>query len=75
MGKPMKNRILTIALALSLLATVFVAIPTTAAYDYTGSLVTTDDDGVLKRRSLCRGHLCRTKDDGWQHVLLVLPDN
>ena len=48
MGKPMKNRILTIALALSLLATVFVAIPTTAAYDYTGSLVTTDDDGVLK---------------------------
>ena len=44
----MKNRILTIALALSLLATVFVAIPTTAAYDYTGSLVTTDDDGVLK---------------------------
>ncbi len=44
----MKNRILTIALALSLLATVFVAFPTTAAYDYTGSLVTTDDDGVLK---------------------------
>lgn len=48
MGKPMKSRILTIVLALSLLATVFVALPTKAAYDYTGSVVTTNDTGDPK---------------------------
>jgi hypothetical protein len=48
MGKPMRSRILTIALALSLLATAFVAFPTTAAYDYTGSVATTNDTGAPK---------------------------
>lgn len=44
----MRSRILTIALALSLLATAFVAFPTTAAYDYTGSVATTNDTGAPK---------------------------
>lgn len=48
MGKPMKNRILSIALALSLLAVVFAALPTGAQVDYTGSVKTTDDTGNLK---------------------------
>jgi hypothetical protein len=48
MGKPMKNRILSIALALSLLAVVFAALPTSAVVDYTGSVKTTDDTGNLK---------------------------
>lgn len=48
MGKPMKSRILTIALALSLLATVFVAFPTKAGYEYTGSVATTNDTGAPK---------------------------
>ena len=48
MGKPMKNRILSIALALSLLAVVFAALPTSAQVDYTGSVKTTDDTGNLK---------------------------
>lgn len=38
----MRNRILTIALALSMLAVAFAAVPTTAAVDYTGSVKTTD---------------------------------
>lgn len=44
----MKNRILSIALALSLLAVVFAALPTGAQVDYTGSVRTTDDTGNLK---------------------------
>lgn len=44
----MKNRILSIALALSLLAVVFAALPTGAQVDYTGSVKTTDDTGNLK---------------------------
>jgi hypothetical protein len=48
MGKPMKNRILSIALALSLLAVVFAALPTSAQVNYTGSVKTTDDTGNLK---------------------------
>ena len=44
----MKNRILSIALALSLLAVVFAALPTGAQVDYTGSVKTTDDAGILK---------------------------
>ena len=48
MGKPMKNRILSIALALSMLAVVFAALPTSAVVDYTGSVRTTDDAGNLK---------------------------
>jgi len=44
----MKNRILSIALALSLLAVVFAALPTSAQVDYTGSVRTTDDTGNLK---------------------------
>jgi len=44
----MKNRILSIALALSLLAVVFAALPTSAQVDYTGSVKTTDDTGNLK---------------------------
>ncbi len=44
----MKNRILSIALALSLLAVVFVALPMSAQVDYTGSVKTTDDTGNLK---------------------------
>ncbi len=38
----MRNRILTIALALSMLAVAFAAVPTTASVDYTGSVKTTD---------------------------------
>jgi len=48
MGKPMRSRILTIALALSLLATAFVAFSTAATYEYTGSVATTDDTGAPK---------------------------
>ncbi|MCX6658458.1 MAG: hypothetical protein NTY62_07230, partial [Euryarchaeota archaeon] len=48
MGKPMKSRILSIALALSMLAVVFAALPTSAQVDYTGSVRTTDDAGNLK---------------------------
>ena len=44
----MKNRILSIALALSMLAVVFAALPTSAQVDYTGSVKTTDDTGNLK---------------------------
>lgn len=44
----MRNRILSIALALSMLAVAFVALPTTAAVDYTGSVTTTDDTGTEK---------------------------
>lgn len=44
----MKSRILSIALALSLLAVVFAALPTSAQVDYTGSVKTTDDTGNLK---------------------------
>ena len=44
----MKNRILSIALALSLLAVVFAALPMSAQVDYTGSVKTTDDTGNLK---------------------------
>jgi hypothetical protein len=48
MGKPMKNRILGIAVALSLLAVVFAALPTSALVNYTGSVGTTDDTSNLK---------------------------
>ena len=48
MGKPMRNRILSIALALSLLAAVFVALSTSAAMPYTGSVKTTDNAGIAK---------------------------
>ena len=48
MGKPMKSRILSTALALSLLATVFFAFPVNAAVTYTGSVVTTDNAGLPK---------------------------
>jgi len=48
MGKPMKSRILSIALALSMLAVVFAALPMSAQVDYTGSVKTTDDTGNLK---------------------------
>lgn len=44
----MKNRILSIALALSLLAVVFAAVPTHADVYYTGSVKTTDDTGAAK---------------------------
>jgi len=44
----MKSRILSIALALSLLAAIFVALPAKSAIDYTGSVRTTDDDGIAK---------------------------
>jgi hypothetical protein len=48
MGKPMKSRILSTALALSLLGTVFFAFPVNASVIYTGSVVTTDDAGLAK---------------------------
>ncbi len=48
MGKPMKNRILSIALALSMLAAAFVALPAKGEIDYTGTVRTTDDSGVAK---------------------------
>jgi len=44
----MKSRILSIALALSMLAVVFAALPMSAQVDYTGSVKTTDDTGNLK---------------------------
>src|SRR5512137_1485116 len=48
MGKPMKNRILCIALALSMLAAIFVALPTRGAIDYTGSVRPMDNTGHPK---------------------------
>src|SRR5512136_1119670 len=48
MGKPMKSRILSTALALSLLATVFFAFPVNASVTYTGSVQTTDNAGLPK---------------------------
>jgi len=44
----MRNRILSIVLALSMLAVVFTALPTSAVVNYTGSVKTTDDAGNLK---------------------------
>jgi len=44
----MRNRILGIVLALSLLAMVLPALPTSAAVHYTGSVVTTDGTGAAK---------------------------
>lgn len=44
----MRNRILSIALALSMLAMAFVALPTSAAIVYTGSVTTTDSTGAPK---------------------------
>jgi hypothetical protein len=48
MGKPMKNRILGIVLALCLMAVAFAAVPTSAEIYYTGSVQTTDDTGDLQ---------------------------
>jgi hypothetical protein len=48
MGKPMKNRILSIALALSMLAVAACAINVTASVTYTGSVTTTDSTGTPK---------------------------
>ncbi len=48
MGKPMKNRILSIALALSMLAVVFYAFAANASVIYTGSVQTTDNTGAPK---------------------------
>ncbi|HUV61689.1 MAG TPA: hypothetical protein VMW71_05925 [Thermoplasmata archaeon] len=47
MGSLMKDRILCVAIALSLVAVLFVAVPSTteAAVDYTGEVQTTDDAG------------------------------
>ncbi len=45
MGKPMRNRILSIALALSMIAVAFAAVPAMAAVTYTGSVATYDDGG------------------------------
>ncbi|HUS78573.1 MAG TPA: hypothetical protein VM050_07920, partial [Patescibacteria group bacterium] len=47
MGYPMKGKFLSIAIALSMLAVVFVAVPSQAAVYYTGSVVTTDNAGDL----------------------------
>ncbi len=44
----MKNKIVSIALVLSMLAAVYVAMPTKAAIDYTGSLKTMDSTGNPK---------------------------
>ena len=48
MGKPMRNRILSIVLAISMIAVVFAALPTRAAVDLTGSVTTTDLTGHVK---------------------------
>lgn len=48
MGKPMKNRILSIALALGMLAMAFAAVPTHAAVSYTGSVKTVDSTDAAK---------------------------
>jgi hypothetical protein len=45
MGYPMKGKFLSVAIALSMLAVVFVAVPSQAAVYYTGSVYTTDDAG------------------------------
>jgi len=44
----MKSRILSIAIALSMLAVVYVAVPMSAAVYYTGSVQTTDENGDAK---------------------------
>ncbi len=46
----MKDRILSVAVALSLIAVLFVAVPSTteAAIEYTGTVQTTDDEGESK---------------------------
>jgi hypothetical protein len=46
MGKPMKSRILSIVLALSMLVTAAYALNASASVTYTGSVTTTDDNGV-----------------------------
>jgi Alpha-2-macroglobulin bait region domain len=48
MGKPMKNRILSIALALSMLVVAAAAINVNASVTYTGSVITTDNAGTPK---------------------------
>ncbi len=45
MGKPMRNRILSIALAFSMIAVAFAAVPAMAAVTYTGTVATYDDGG------------------------------
>jgi hypothetical protein len=48
MGKPMKSRILSIALALSMLVTATYALTVSASVTYTGSVTTTDNAGLPK---------------------------
>ncbi len=48
MGKPMKSRILSIALAISMIAVLFAALPTRGAVTYTGTVITTDSSGIPK---------------------------
>ena len=48
MGKPMKSRILSIVLAMSMVAALFAALPTRGAVYYTGTVITTDDSGIPK---------------------------
>ncbi len=48
MGKPMKSRILSIVLAMSMIAGLVAALPTRGAVDYTGTVITTDDSGIPK---------------------------
>ena len=48
MGKPMRNRILSIVLALSMLVTGAYALTVSASVTYTGSVITTDNAGVPK---------------------------
>lgn len=44
----MRNRILAIVMALSMIAVLFAALPTKAAVPYTGTVMTTDSSGVAK---------------------------
>jgi len=48
MGKPMKSRILSIVLALSMIAVLFAALPTRGAVYYTGTVISTDSSGIPK---------------------------
>ena len=48
MGKPMKSRILSIVLAISMIAVLFAALPTRGDVTYTGTVITTDSSGIPK---------------------------
>ena len=48
MGTPMKSRILSIVLAISMIAVLFAALPARGSVTYTGTVITTDSSGIPK---------------------------